>query len=880
MIRSAPLTVAVTLVGGAAHAEITLAPGADGSLGAWLLAGPVSSAAADKQPLGQLSPRAGQSALGARWRLLAEAPGALDLGKQLGLGRTGGGVAFLGAKLSAERPFDGWLLLSADGAVRVSVAGKQVFARDEPHLRHYSWDAIRVSVPKGDSDVVIRLTHPGQWFAVEARLLGARDLAPPRDVRVSLPGTDADDESRAWQKLVSLDVTSGLDRDGYAPVVSVKAPRGVPRRADTKIKAEVSVDGGKPLYEVALGSLPLNAAGVYPLSARLPEVAEKELGRSLTVRVTVGGEALTRTLSTSKDAVALVRRAEKLSPQDATVKATLEWELAELGRTTTERHLSALLDALERNEDPLSTPGVRRLARRSKIDGAPDPMLVHVPARLDAKKRYPLVVALHGLNGTPDGIMEAFLDSQSHAPQVDGFVLAPYAHGNAFYRGPGEQEVLDAIDWALATYPIDPDRVSITGVSMGGTGTAQVAFHHADRFSAAAPLCGYHSYWVRRDTSKRPLRPWERARMDHWSTTRFADNARHVPLWVAQGTKDFPLANSRVLVDRVKQLGYAITDEWPDTGHAVWKKTYAQKRLYPWLTRAKRPRAPSHVTLVTDSYAEGKSYWVRITQRKAGIARVDAEAKNPTRLEVTTENVDGLLIDRDALSKDQPVDVVIDGATLRFDAAIELARKDGKWQAGHAAPGKGDKRPGVEGPIRSVYDGPLAFVYGSGSPATRRANREVAEYFAHVVPGPDVDYPVLADYEVTGDEDRSLVLVGTPSDHRLLAGTQLPIRVHGGKLAIGAETFAKAGTGAIFVVPSPRREGRQWVVVTGVDAAGIWRALSLPALLPDFLVYDEGLALAAGEQVLGQAHVLAGGMFDEHWALPGKLGDAPGEARD
>ena len=60
-----------------------------------------------------------------------------------------------------------------------------------------------------------------------------------------------------------------------------------------------------------------------------------------------------------------------------------------------------------------------------------------------------------------------------------------------------------------ARCPIDRDRVTITGPSMGGIGAASVPLRHPDRFAAAAPLCGYHSYFVRRDVSGRPIRPWE-----------------------------------------------------------------------------------------------------------------------------------------------------------------------------------------------------------------------------------------------------------------------------------------------------------------------------------------------------------------------------------
>jgi hypothetical protein len=61
--------------------------------------------------------------------------------------------------------------------------------------------------------------------------------------------------------------------------------------------------------------------------------------------------------------------------------------------------------------------------------------------------------------------------------------------------------------------------------------------------------------------------------------------------------------------------------------------------------------------------------------------------------------------------------------------------------------------------------------------------------------------------------------------------------------------------------------------VTATGARGMWRALSLPQLLPDFMVFDAGLAPAAGQQVLGAATVLAAGFFDNDWALPKDLRD-------
>jgi hypothetical protein len=74
--------------------------------------------------------------------------------------------------------------------------------------------------------------------------------------------------------------------------------------------------------------------------------------------------------------------------------------------------------------------------------------------------------------------------------------------------------------------------------------------------------------------------------------------------------------------------------------------------------------------------------------------------------------------------------------------------------------------------------------------------------------------------------------------------------------------------GAAFVVPNPRRPDRYLVVVEGVDAPGTWRSLSLPSLLPDFVVYDVKLAPARGQMLLGAGSVRAAGFFKNDWSLP------------
>jgi hypothetical protein len=365
--------------------------------------------------------------------------------------------------------------------------------------------------------------------------------------------------------------------------------------------------------------------------------------------------------------------------------------------------------------------------------------------------------------------------------------------------------------------------------------------------------------------------------MHHWSPASWAPNGRHLPLWVAQGTRDLPLSNSRVLVDAYRQLGYPVTAEWPDTGHAVWEKTYARARLWRWLSGATRSRGAAHLTFATDALRYGTLDWLRVTALGdcENLGRIDAERVSPDRVVVKTADVTGFELDRDRarLGPDR-VTVEVDGTALSFAAGEPLAahRDPGGWHPGPPSRGVRDKRAGLEGPIDDAFLGPLIFVYGSLDPRWTRANREVAETLARLRYGVQIRYPVVSDRELDRalEATHSLVLVGNAQSHSLIRqlDAALPIRVVGDAVRVGDQSFPGPTTGTSFVYPNPEHPDRYLLLVEGVGVPGLYYALSLPALLPDFAVYDSRVAPAAGQQILGAAEVLTAGFFRPDWSLP------------
>lgn len=150
-----------------------------------------------------------------------------------------------------------------------------------------------------------------------------------------------------------------------------------------------------------------------------------------------------------------------------------------------------------------SSPGTQAVTYTSSVDGEAMILKLYLPTGFDpAGPPVPLVCHLHGGGGlgviSPD--MQSELDDRGWigiAPDGRAWGLAAagcswgtsaaYVDNPDPNVGPGERDILDAIDWAAANFPVDPDRVYLTGFSMGGRGTYIIGLRNPDRFAAIAP---------------------------------------------------------------------------------------------------------------------------------------------------------------------------------------------------------------------------------------------------------------------------------------------------------------------------------------------------------------------------------------------------------
>ncbi len=234
-------------------------------------------------------------------------------------------------------------------------------------------------------------------------------------------------------------------------------------------------------------------------------------------------------------------------------------------------------------------------------------------------------MGLHPWNGTP-WTYAAYEPLLSAARAADVVLLFPSGLGNSLYAEAAEDEVLAALDALAEALPVDPDRVTLWGASMGGAGATTIGFHHPDRFAAIVSLFGDSKYDL--TTYVRGILH-DAAGAHRVNALDIVDNARSVPVWLVHGEDDHvsPIAQSVMLARALGAKHFAVTfDRVPRAGHEGRVVTAFAARIVELAVRARRDPAPSRVSFWSVRPRDTEAYGIRMTRASTeGDAFFDVE---------------------------------------------------------------------------------------------------------------------------------------------------------------------------------------------------------------------------------------------------------------
>jgi predicted peptidase len=247
--------------------------------------------------------------------------------------------------------------------------------------------------------------------------------------------------------------------------------------------------------------------------------------------------------------------------------------------------MTAPLPAHNPGNDAATTERFEARTHRSESGGSL-PYRLFRPADLRKDAKYPMLVFLHGAGerGTDNAsqltwggkvLAEAVQAEEKcfviapQCPPERQWVNTPWANGSYSVDAVKESDelrmVVEIVKSVSKESSIDPVRVYVMGLSMGGFGTWDLITRHPDLFAAAVPICGGGDPYKAKAISAKV-----------WAFHGAADNV-------------VPTGGTREMIDALKQAKKDPKySEYPGVGHASWVNAWNEKELIEWLLRQKK----------------------------------------------------------------------------------------------------------------------------------------------------------------------------------------------------------------------------------------------------------------------------------------------------
>ncbi len=202
---------------------------------------------------------------------------------------------------------------------------------------------------------------------------------------------------------------------------------------------------------------------------------------------------------------------------------------------------------------------------------------VFVPEGYDGSKPYPTILFLHGSGERgDDGARPAQVGLgaivRNRPADFPALIVFPQARETWNADSPDAKAALAALDDVAKAFKVDPARVTLTGLSMGGTGAWSIGSAHPERFAAVVPVCGSG---VIKDVG--PVKDLA--------------HLKGIPVWTVLGDADSAgiVQGNRARVLELKNAGGSPrSTEYRGVGHNSWDRAYSDPELARWMTSPSR----------------------------------------------------------------------------------------------------------------------------------------------------------------------------------------------------------------------------------------------------------------------------------------------------
>jgi dienelactone hydrolase len=523
----------------------------------------------------------------------------------------------------------------------------------------------------------------------------------------------------------------------------------------------------------------------------------------------------------------------------------------------------------------------------SDIDGSVQYYSVAPPATSSGAKPA-LFLSVHGAG------VQAIGQARAYKPKDWGVLVAPTNRRPRGFNWEdwGRIDALEVLALATSKFNPDPEKIYLTGHSMGGHGTWYLGATYPDKWAAIAPCAGYPTLTGygsadgripesgASDVEKLLLRAGNGS-----NVITLASNYKALGIYIHHGDSDKVVSVNYARQMR-KVLGEFHQDfsyyEYPGGSHWFGNESVDWPPIFDyfrWHSLA-RDSAVSVIDFTTANPAVSSQHrWASVLQQQQALQLSRIQLKrNKKRKTVsgTTDNVSILGLSCQDFNKGDTVTITLDGARpVKYIVNMPEDRiylyKDRQWLAGEK-PDAMQKGAARNGTFKEAFNHRMIFVYGTAGNEQENAwaynkARYDAEVWYYRGNGA-VD--MVADKDFNDDlyRDRGVVLYGnatTNSAWKKLLGN-CPIEVKRGSVTAGAKRFEGNDLGAYFTWPRAGSSTASVAVVSGTGLPGMHAAeanqyFAAGSGFPDYMIFSTEMLRH------GSKGIRLAGFYGNDWSL-------------
>ncbi|MVT09167.1 carboxylesterase family protein [Chitinophaga tropicalis] len=523
----------------------------------------------------------------------------------------------------------------------------------------------------------------------------------------------------------------------------------------------------------------------------------------------------------------------------------------------------------------------------SAIDGSVQYYAVSPQANPNGKAPA-LFLSVHGAE------VQAINQARAYKAKDWGVLVAPTNRRPRGFNWEdwGRLDALEVLDIATGSFHPDPERIYLTGHSMGGHGTWYLGATFAGKWAAIAPCSGYPTLMgygsadglipdsPRNNTEQILLRASNPS-----NTFKLATNYKAGGVYVLHGDSDHVVS-----VDYARQMKNILAKFHPDFSYfeypggehwygdtcVDWGPLY---QYFRWHT-IPADTSVNEIDFSTASPAiSSVHHWIRILQQEHPLeySRVQL-SRNASRSAITgtTTNTGILALDLKDVPTGHSLSIQLDGKP-----AVNYTKKDGdtllylhngaQWTIGKA-PVATDKGPLRNGTFKEAFNHHMVFVYSTGGqPAENEWSLSKARYDAetwYYRGNGAVDIIADKDFDATKYPDRGVIIYGNASTNK--AWKQLlqnaPVQVTRGKVTVGSQEYSGEGLAAYFMWPRADSKTASVAVIGGTGLPGMRAAdanqyFAGGSGFPDYMIFSTDLLQG------NTSAVKTAGFFNNEWKL-------------